>query len=79
MLITCFQFEIKFLTIFLILGRLTHKTPIFIHFRKTIEKSLNPFCGFLKTVEQTGDKKKLNSNIFLKKMLSIQFPSMKIV
>ena len=32
MLITCFQFEIKFLTIFLILGRLTHKTTRRIYF-----------------------------------------------
>ena len=30
---------------------------VFIHFRKTIEKKLNHFCGFLRTVEQTGDKK----------------------
>ena len=30
---------------------------IFIHFRKTIEKKLNHFCGFLTTVEQTGEKK----------------------
>ena len=29
---------------------------IFIHFRKTIEKKLNHFGGFLRTVEQTGDK-----------------------
>ena len=31
---------------------------IFIHFRKTIETKLNHFCGFLRTVEQTVDKKK---------------------
>ena len=30
---------------------------IFIHFQKTIEQKLNHFCGFLRTVEQTGDKK----------------------
>ena len=32
---------------------------IFIHFQKTIEKKINHFCGFLRTIEQTGDKKKL--------------------
>ena len=32
----------------------------FIHFRKTKQKKLNHFCGFLKTIEQTGDKKKPN-------------------
>ena len=30
---------------------------ILIHFRKTIEKKFNLFCGILRTVEQTGDKK----------------------
>ena len=40
---------------------------IFIHFRKTIEKNLNHFCGFLRTVEQTGDKKELILNFFFEK------------
>ena len=45
---------------------------IFIHFWKTIEKKLNHFCGFLRTVEQTGDKKNgFKIIFFLKKMLSI--------
>ena len=52
---------------------------IFIHFRKNNRKKLNHFCGFLRTAEQTGDKKTDLKYFFLKKMLSIQFPYMEIV
>ena len=37
------------------------------------QKKINHFCGFLRTVEQSGDKK-TDLNFFLKKMLAIQFP-----
>ena len=47
---------------------------IFRHFRKTIEKKLNHFCRFLRTIEQTGDKKIDFKSFFLNKMFTIPFP-----
>ena len=35
----------------------TSSHAIFIHFRKAMEKKLNHFCDFLRTVEQSGNKK----------------------
>ena len=48
-------------------------------FKKQLTRNLNDFCSFLSTVEQTADGKKTGFKFFLKNMLAIQFPYMKIV